>query len=389
MEVTARQAHWFRLRRSGLVDRFATPAATARRLVGVQAQLLPAAHLALWNRTSRCTLRGLVTARLEQRSLIRMWGQRNTLHLYDRDDWPLLHVGLERATGTLFERLARDGGLTERDLRPHTTRAARQLAAGSPLKYTDLSFPKLEQRIEHVRKTTRLEATINMGRGARWMAAHLVARQLARGGLACHGPDDGNESTFVHREAWLPDLAWTLPQPEAAGAELACRYFSAHGPGEAHDLAHYFGISLTQARAWIAAAGDRCCTVWVEDKPRWCCAGDLDALSITPPPASRWPVRLLYRFDPLLLATKDKTWLIDTELKRRVWIGAAHVNAVLLAGGRVAGTWRYDRKATGLCVTVEPFAPLSSAVARATRTQAKAIANFLELHLSDLEIAPN
>ena len=45
MKITAAQVHWFRLRRSGLVQPFATPEETAGRLIGVQAQR-PAAALA-------------------------------------------------------------------------------------------------------------------------------------------------------------------------------------------------------------------------------------------------------------------------------------------------------------------------------------------------------
>ena len=31
-------------------------------------------------------------ARLERKSLVRFWGQRNTLHLYAARDWPFLHT---------------------------------------------------------------------------------------------------------------------------------------------------------------------------------------------------------------------------------------------------------------------------------------------------------
>ena len=109
-------------------------------------------------------------------------------------------------------------------------------------------------------------------------------------------------------------------------------------------------------------------------------------MAVKPPPPSRWPVRLLYRFDPLLLATKDKSWLIDHEHKQKVWRPAAHVNAVLLVHGRIAGTWRYDRKAKGLSVRVVPFSKLSGPVARATETQAAAIAKFLEMPLADFQV---
>ena len=41
--LTEEQIRWFRLRRSGLVEPFASPEAAAASLAGVQAQILPAA----------------------------------------------------------------------------------------------------------------------------------------------------------------------------------------------------------------------------------------------------------------------------------------------------------------------------------------------------------
>ncbi len=55
-----------------------------------------------------------------------------------------------------------------------------------------------------------------------------------------------------------------------------------------------------------------------------------------PPPPSRWPVRLLGRFDPMLLATKDKSWSIDEQHQKRVWRPGVQVEAVLLIRGRAA-----------------------------------------------------
>ena len=96
-------------------------------------------------------------------------------------------------------------------------------------------------------------------------------------------------------------------------------------------------------------------------------------------------MRLLYRFGPLLLATQDKSWLIDPALKSKVWRPGANVEAVVLAGGRIAGTWRYDRRSRGLTIRVSPFDSLSKAAARAVRAQAQRVASFFGLELTALE----
>jgi len=53
--LTDTQIRWFRLRRSGLAEPFDSPESAASALVGIQAQILPAAGLALWNRTGGLT----------------------------------------------------------------------------------------------------------------------------------------------------------------------------------------------------------------------------------------------------------------------------------------------------------------------------------------------
>ncbi|MEE2778225.1 MAG: crosslink repair DNA glycosylase YcaQ family protein [Acidobacteriota bacterium] len=117
-----------------------------------------------------------------------------------------------------------------------------------------------------------------------------------------------------------------------------------------------------------------------------CRTADLDDLCEKPPP-SRWPVKLLPRFDALVLATKDKSWLIEKANYSKVWRPAAHVEAVLMVGGRIGSTWRYDRLARGLRVRISPFAPLATTVAKAAEREAAATANFLGVDLATCEIA--
>ena len=73
------------------------------------------------------------------------------------------------------------------------------------------------------------------------------------------------------------------------------------------------------------------------------------------PRRAAWPLRLLHRFDPLLLAHKDKAWIVDPERYKAVWRKAGYVEAVILRRGRVAGTWGYERATRGTVVWLAPF----------------------------------
>ena len=90
ISVTNEQIRLFRLRRSGLIAPFATPELAASALGGVQAQILPAAGVALWNRTTQLTHARYEELLFTERTLVKLWGQRGTLHVYPSAEWPLV-----------------------------------------------------------------------------------------------------------------------------------------------------------------------------------------------------------------------------------------------------------------------------------------------------------
>lgn len=86
-------------------------------------------------------------------------------------------------------------------------------------------------------------------------------------------------------------------------------------------------------------------------------------------------MRLLGRFDPLLLPHKDKSWLIDAAHKAHIWRPAGQIAACVLYHGRIVGAWRSEQRPAKrwLRVTVSLFdralesrlrAPLTSEVQR-------------------------
>jgi hypothetical protein len=203
-------------------------------------------------------------------------------------------------------------------------------------------------------------------------------------GVACHAGQEGNEGRFAHREYWLPHLAWNPPPPEEANVELARRYLAAYGPATVPDLAYWRGERVGQARRWIELLGDEVMTVEAEGQLLLALRADADELNEIPPEREAWPVRLLYRFDSLLLGLKDKSWLVDPAYYNRVWRPAGHIEGTILEDGRITGTWRYDRRNGGLVVSVFPFGPLPAHVQAAVEGHAAGVARFLGLELGEV-----
>ena len=376
MHFTEQQIRWFRLRRSGLVEPFVSPETAAQSLAGVQVQILTAAMLALWNRTSvGASTADEVAAKLfEKKSLLRLWGQRHTLHLYDTTDWPLIHAAHVHRR-TWWERDAEhDPEVEIAQFREGVKRAGELLRqrgtlSRKGLRAADIPLP---------------EALLSPWGG--------VFAELVRIGEACHARWDGGEARYAHREHWLPQLIWQPPSAEEAHLELARRYFRCYGPATVGDLAYWRGGATKEARRWMEALGTELAEVEAETPagPRkmLMLAADLRTAAETPPEREIWPVRMLGRFDPLLLAHREKDWIVPVAAYGRVWRPAGHIEGVVLEYGRAVATWRYDRiGAAQLSIRVFPFRPpLPSHVRQEVRRQSEGVARFFGLRLAAIRI---
>lgn len=383
-EITTEQTRWFRYRKSGLVNPFASPAEAAHHLVGIQSQIPISSYIALFHRLSAITLADLRNAHEQERKLIRMWGQRSTVHLYDANDWPLLHRWI-RTHEIVASKLKQAG--VEKEFEDLVRYLERRLIKGDRIKFKDVeSFIGFEKILSAGEICL---ASMNLGAAVGWSISAAAIKRLVAEGLVCHGPDDGVESTFVHRLHWLPELVWLEDESSILSAGVH-RYLGTYGPATLKEMATFFGTTASEVRQWtvplekdlieISRAGTRCVAR----------AGDLDDLGQKPPTASSWGVRLLHRFDPYVLGAvgiKDKVWLLDADHISRVWRPGGHIEAVILDGGRVIGCWRYKRKSKGLMFDLSTFKPMSKRVHREVIKNAESIAGFLEQEIFSIELS--
>lgn len=283
-----------RLRRARLAAQRLTPATAcasveqaALAVIGVQAQNLRAAALALRSRVP-----GLTRSAVRAAPLVRTWTVRGTVHLIAASDRGWLHALLAernaRVFGARFERF----GITEE------VKAMRS-------DVIDLCAERPRDR------------------------ASLLRALVERG----HQPlDQGPINTFV---PWLSsqglivtDIAGLLhaadPPPsvdrDEALAILGARYRAGYGPCHATDLAKWSSLPITQARRALEAAGR-------QDNP--------DEWPESDPP----PCLLLAAFDTLMLGYRTREPFVAAEHDPHVLRGGGILKPVILAGGVAAGTW--------------------------------------------------
>ena len=238
------------------------------------------------------------------RRLVRTWGQRDTLHLYDpASDWAAVVAARGQwAPG------GRGGPM------PTAAAMAKALAvmesASEPVTRTDLHRVPTPSFIRAIK-----ERAAAAGMDPRRLAATRLVWRLAQEGYTCLADNVGNERRYATRSAWFPELSWpsTPASSLAAASDLARRYLAVYGPATATDVAHFFGARVTDTRQWLAriesdltpvSCGDRKGLVVLTD--------DVADLRKKPPStATGWPLRLLPLWESMLMPSACSRATVD------------------------------------------------------------------------------
>jgi len=377
--VSSDQVAAYRLDRHHLVTR-AVPEAipkVAGDMAGVQAQVMSAARMSLWARTRNLEVGDVEDALWRDRTLAKTWCMRGTTHLVPSEDIAVFVGGCARRANRSLEWIVRAGMSLEtidriadavRKVldRPRTRKEAAPLlseALGvrmSPVTRGGWGGGGKQEGLEF--------------NGEAWSVGSMLYLACVRG-IACAGPENGNEATYVRTDAWL-----TRPRElsvEEAESELLRRYLHAYGPATVADFAWWTYMKAADAREVWAREAPGLAAVDVDGRPGWIPRSDLRSLeraSIDAP-----VVRLLPYFDAYLLGHKNKAHLVDAAHYTRVYRPAGWLSPVVLVDGRIAGVWSYARKGKRLAVRVEPFTRLGPSIRSAIHDEAEDLGRFLDL----------
>ena len=316
-----------RMTRQGLAARSgtATAAGVAAAVVGLQAQDVGAARLGVRARSSAVDEAAVVNAIQHERTVVRTWLMRSTVHLVAAEDarWmtELFGPAMERGYRTRWGKL----GITEPVIEAAATHA-REVLDGRGLTRHEFAAELAARGVE-------------LGEDGQ-APTHLLAALTARG-LTCRGADRGRDATFVLVDDWIGPA----PAPADPLAALARRYFRAFSPATAADFTTWSGLPSGAA---IAAIRDELTEVAFDGRRGWTLGAVEPALA----------VRLLPMFDNYLLGYRDRTAMLDPRRNPQVYVGGI-IKAAVVCDGRVIGIWRLDRAARTAAVRVTPFEPFT------------------------------
>jgi hypothetical protein len=315
-----------------------------------------------------------VAAALEvERSIVRLWCLRGTLHLVAAEDcrWllDLLRPTFARANRARRSQLGLDDELTSRGV----------AALCGLLEGGCSTRAEIAERLSSLGVPSAGQATV-----------HVIWR-AALDGLVCWGPKRDGEATFVLVDDWLP------PAPkldrDAALQRLAQRYLAAYGPARPEDLAAWSGLPPGEARRAWAALGPLAVEVQTAAGQMWLAAAQADRPTNAAPPAdeagiahgervagdgaSGPGVRLLPAFDGLWLGYRERDLLLPREHARRLYPGGGLIRPSALLDGRPVGTWTKRSRGPHLDVVADLWQALAPAALEALDLAAQDMGRFL------------
>lgn len=314
---------------------------------GLQAQVMSAAELQLWARIDNLSPDDVKNALWRDRTLVKMWAQRGTLHLITAKDFPIYVSALNSATGAFFRRPSW--------LKYHGTTVAELelIAEGLRAELHDIGMTreKLADAIVNHVGNPKLRELLLSGWGQ-------LLKPAAAQGLVCFGPSEGQNVTFVQPEAWIGK--WIPIEPEVALKELVRRYLSAYGPGTPDDFGHWLGMDESKVKRVFKALADEIAEVEIEGWKAWALVSSIKEIEKIKPVQT---VRLLPNFDPYTIALAHQSqFILPKELKGRVYRPQGWISPVVLIGGRMSGVWEYEKKRSQVIVKVDMFATPTAAI---------------------------
>lgn len=361
-----------RLTRFYFLNHFLLHKAETRRLVdvvgtlcGLHSQLSLTPCYSLWNRVKDFKPEMLDDALYREKSMVKTWFMRGTLHVIPSKDLPIYHNALKRMWFEHHGRYMNEPGWPRREQREK------------------LFYPKISEALaEKPLRRKELDDKVRLLLGdesqpyARLFSAWGgILKETSYLGLTVHAEPCGKESCFAKLNQWLSNIDLNEIDETHAREKLLLKYLHCYGSASAQDFACWSGLLTSEANKAIENNKVELKEVQVQDsgKQLWMLKKDFKVLEKVDL-QEKTPLRLLPKFDSYLLGHKDRTRIIEDEFLKQVYrpvIG--DIAATVLINGRIAGTWTYKKTKKSLTVAIKPLEKIQ----KETLTELKSIVEEL------------
>ncbi|MBC1571413.1 winged helix DNA-binding domain-containing protein [Listeria sp. FSL L7-1426] len=308
-----------RLHNSGLLQtKFANAEEATRALFGIQSQYQQFGEISLFNRVDNLTKENLQIT-YDKNELIKIWGQRMTVHMFAPDDWFYVHDVYANKNNWS---------------RKHTESLGRDL---------DDLLAEMEELLLREDKVPKEAFAALFGDQAKELMTWggVFIQGSLDGKLFCV-PEAPKTKFYSHRSRISAESHedWLNIERDQTGLEtMIDRYFSAYGPATIQDFKHWSGLRNSEYMPTLEKQlTNYFCYIGEDGKTYYSKIETRSELEMDTP-------LLLGKFDPLFVSYAKKNWLASEKETSLIWRIAGQIEAVLIINGQFIGTWRY--KVTG------------------------------------------
>ncbi len=339
-------------------------------MCGAHAQIMSSVPLALAARVSRLKQARVDAALQEERSLVKTWAMRGTLHVLTADDLPLYCAAQRSRDQYMNPPFLKYFGLELADVEAVLDAIPRALDGQV------LTRGELADRILEITKRRHLADRLRSGWGE-------LLKPAAFRGLICFGPQSGRAVTFVRPDQWVGQ--WTDYDTDDALQQVFRRFLAVYGPASRAEVARWWGVRVPEAGRVLKLMEQDLAEVECGGSKRWVLKSDLPSLRSARVVEG---VRLLPSFDQLLvMSAPHSEAIVDDAFKERIYRARIAVWSLpsVLVNGHVRAAWKLQRKPGRAIIQVEPFEPLSRPARSGLEEEATRVGALLDAE-AQLEI---
>ena len=327
-----------RLARSALSERSSSLLDVVRQVGGIHAQVQASAELQLAARVDGITQQDVRDALWRDRTLVKAWTLRGTLHLHPAEELPLWFAGRSRRQE--LDEWRDPAGVLHPAVPAEEVRELRAAV-------WDALDGRVLLRDELATEVTRRVGKTHEGRlrsGFAFFTSELV-----------QGPPQGNRITFARPDQWID--GWREVDERDALREVLRRFLYAYGPSRPKEFREWFGVDVPFDAVDVEE-------VDVEGHRAFVLGGDTEF------PELLRGVRLLPEYDVYVMGFRERGQLVRERVREQVaahgrgrYEGPAGVR-FLLIDGVTAGLWERKKSAKRVEITVAPARRLNRTALR-------------------------
>jgi len=347
-------------------------------ICGLHAQASLTPYLSLWNRVENFEDCLLDEALYRDKTLVKAWCMRGTLHIIPSEDLPIYNKALKRMWFEHHGRFmhAPDWPSIEERKKLIYPKILEALAQ-KPLKRKELNAK--------VRLLLKDDSKPYQRLFSAWGG---ILKETGYEGLTVHAEPNEREACFARLDKWLPHINLNRIDEDEAKEKLLIKYLHGYGPASSQDFVLWSGLMAGETRKAIENSAALLEEVEIEGAKGqfWMLKEDfklLDSMSLD----EKASPCLLPKFDSFVLGHKDRTRIIRGEYMKHVFRKAGDVAATLLINGHIVGAWRQKKTKNSLEVTITPFQKLMEKDLKEVEKKAKELSQFIGVDQLKFSIA--